>query len=597
MKKFLLPVVIILIGLSGITYFFQSDKPGYSVGAEPALSANAGEPGSSGAAGSNAAEPTAAELEAAAKAAADQEAAEKEARLREEREALEKQRKEALGEFYVPLPALGQERQLSTVKAKGLYITSYVAGFDFNEEDVAYYADYVRSISGQSGKAADTSRLGEVNKLEKALALCDSTEINALVIDVKNDSGLIGWDSDIGIVNQLKSNWSKPLKNYQKLMDYLEQHDIYTIARIVAFKDPFFAKHQSAHAIQLKAGGVYHDRSGMAWVNPFDTYVWKYLVAISQEAALRGFDEIQFDYVRFPDGAKSYNPITIFPGRDERDKDEGIEDFLKYAGEALEPYNVHIAADVFAVITHTWDDKPEDIGQTWRKIANPTDYICPMIYPSHYNTGFYGYAVPDANPYGVSRKSLLEALEQSAAEKDPALVRPWFQGFTATWVKGHIPYDAKTISEQIVAAAELGIDEYIIWNVGNSYDPRTFFYQDRIKQDLRKDGEDLLGRTPAAALKKYLDAIKSKKLNTLYLLTPIAEREEDFDAFAEGSAKSLQAPKGYEILSTAKEADGTYTSMVKATYPAADGTVKTLEQTYHIILEKEVYKISAKGSQ
>lgn len=595
MKKFLLPAVAILIGLSGIAYYFQTDQPGIPGGGEPVLSANAG--GAEGSSGPASAEPTAAELEAAAKAAAEKEAAEKEARLREEREALEKQRREELGEFYVPLPALGQERQLSTVKAKGLYITAYVAGFDFDEKDVAYYADYVRSISGQSGKAPDTSRLGEVNKLERALALCESSEINALVIDVKNDSGLVAWDSDIAIVNQLKSNWSKPLKNYPKLMDYLQKHDIYAIARIVAFKDPFFAKHESAHAIQLKAGGVYRDRSGTAWVNPFDEYVWKYLIAVSREAALRGFNEIQFDYVRFPDGAKSYNPITVFPGRNDRDKDEGIEDFLKYAREALKPYNVHIAADVFAVITHTWDDKPEDIGQTWRKIANPTDYICPMIYPSHYNSGFYGYSVPDANPYGVSRKSLLEAIEQSAAEKETALIRPWFQGFTATWVKGHIPYNAKTISDQMVAAAELGVEEYIIWNVGNSYDPKTFFYQDRIRKDLQKDGEDLLGRTPSAALKKYLDALKSKRLNTLYLLTPIAEREEDFDAFAAGSAASLQAPKSYEILSTVQEADGSYASIVKAAFPDADGTVKTLEVTYHIILEKDVYKISAKSLQ
>ncbi len=594
MKKFLLPALAILIGLSGIAYYFQSDLPGIP-GVEPVLSAETG--GALGTAGSSAQGPTAAELEAAAKAAAEKEAAEKEARLREEREALESQRKEALGEFYVPLPALGEERQLSTVAAKGLYITAYVAGFDFNENDVAYYADYVRAISGQSGKAADTSRLGEVNKLERALALCESTEINALVIDVKNDSGLVAWDSDIPIVNQLKSNWSKPLKNYPKLMDYLQEHDIYTIARIVAFKDPFFAKQESAHAIQLKAGGVYRDRSGTAWVNPFDEYVWKYLIAVSREAALRGFDEIQFDYVRFPDGAKSYNPITVFPGRNDRDKDEGIEDFLEYAREALKPYNVHIAADVFAVITHTWDDKPEDIGQTWRKIANPTDYICPMIYPSHYNSGFYGYSVPDANPYGVSRKSLLEAIEQSAAEKEPALIRPWFQGFTATWVKGHIPYNAKTISDQMVAAAELGVEEYIIWNVGNSYDPKTFFYQDRIRKDLQKDGEDLLGRTPSAALKKYLDALKSKRLNTLYLLTPIAEREEDFDAFAAGSAASLQAPKSFEILSTVPEADGTYASIVKVAFPAADGTVKTLEMTYHMILEKDVYKVSAKSLQ
>lgn len=585
MKKILLPAVILLLSISGLFYYFQQDTPGRPGLVDPVLSAVTGDPAQ------ETTGQTAAEKEAAAKAAAEKEAAEKEAKLREERTTLENQRKEALGEFYVPLPPLGQERSLETVKAKALYVTAYVAGFDFDENDVNYYAEYIRAISGQSGKSADTSRLGDVNKLERALAICESTEINALVIDVKNDSGMVAWDSDIGIVNQIKSNWSKPLKNYPKLMDYLDQKEIYTIARVVAFKDPYFAKQQSAHAIQLKAGGVYKDRSGMAWVNPFDEYVWKYLVAVSQEAALRGFDEIQMDYVRFPDGAKSYNPITEFPGRNGRDKDEGIEDFLRYANEALEPYQVHLSADVFGVITHTWDDKPEDIGQTWRKIANQTDYICPMIYPSHYNAGFYGYAVPDQNPYGVSRKAVLEALEQSAAELKPAILRPWYQSFTATWVKGHISYNAKAISDQIVAAAELGVDEYILWNVSNNYDPMIFFYQKRIDSGIRKSGEDILGRTAEAALKKYLEAAKNKRYNTLYLLTPIALRAADYDAFASTLGQAPSRLKSFQVLSITSGEGGTGTALVKETYVSGNSVEETVEANYQIILENEVYKI------
>ncbi len=585
MKKILLPAVILLLSISGLFYYFQQDIPGKPGQVDSVLSA-IGEDSENEALGQ-----TPAEKEAAAKAAAEREAAEKEAKLREARAILENQRKEALGEFYVPLPPLGQERQLETVKAKALYVTAYVAGFDFDENDVNYYAEYIRAISGQSGKSTDTSRLGDVNKLEKALAICESTEINALVIDVKNDSGMVAWDSDIGIINQIKSNWSKPLKNYKKLMDYLDKKEIYTIARVVAFKDPYFAKQQSAHAIQLKAGGVYKDRSGMAWVNPFDEYVWKYLVAVSQEAALRGFDEIQMDYVRFPDGAKSYNPITEFPGRDGRDKDEGIEDFLKYANEALEPYQVHLSADVFGVITHTWDDKPEDIGQTWRKIANQTDYICPMIYPSHYNAGFYGYAVPDQNPYGVSRKAVMEGIEQSAAEMKPAILRPWFQSFTATWVKGYISYNAKAISDQIVAAAELGVDEYILWNVSNNYDPMIFFYQKRIDSGIRKSGEDILGRTAETALKKYLDAAKNKRYNTLYLLTPMAEREADYDAYASTLGQAPRSLKSFQILSITSVEGGIGTALVKETYVSGNTVEEPVEANYQIILENQVYKV------
>ncbi len=517
---------------------------------------------------------------------------EQKAELVRERKELEEKRKAEAGEFYVPLPALGQETELKTVKAKALYLTANVAGFDFNREDIAYYADYIDAISGKSGKPADGSRLSEVNKLEMALGICEATEINALVIDIKNDNGVVAWDCDIDIVNQINSNATAPIKNYGKLMDYLKEKNIYRIARVVAFKDPYFAEVKSEHAIRLKAGGIYKDYSGKTWVNPFDEYVWQYVLAVSKEAALRGFEEIQYDYVRFPDGAKKYNPITDFPGRNDRDKDEGIEDFLKYAKSELEPYNVHVSADVFGIVTHSWDDKPEDIGQTWRKIANQVEYICPMIYPSHYGPGLYGFDVPDRYPYEIVKLSMAEALERNAAQKNPGIIRPWIQGFTATWVKGHINYDAKTISTQLIACMELGIDEYIIWNAANNYDPMTFFYQDRINQSIRKSGEDILARTPEMALQRYLDAEKNRQFSVMYLLTPIGERLEDFDAYAAEWEKTAHLLKSYQIVGIDQNEDGTYTAAVNAVYNAGSGTFESKEVKYQIILEKAVFKIA-----
>ncbi len=513
------------------------------------------------------------------------------AELLEERVALEAQRKEQLGAFYVPLPELGRETDLKTVKAKALYLTANVSGFNFNEDDIHYYADCIDSMAKGSPKPEDPDRLAEINKLEKALAICESTEVNALVIDIKNDDGLVAWKSDIEIVNQIGSNWSSPLKDYEKLIEYLKSQDIYCIARIVAFKDPYFARAMNGHAIQLLNGGVYKDDAGIAWVNPFDKYVWQYIVSISQEAALRGFDEIQYDYVRFPDHAADYNPITQFPGRDGRDKDEAIEEFLEYANSELLPYNVHISADVFGVATRSWDDKPEDIGQTWRKIANQSDYICPMIYPSHYGPGIYGYAVPDRQPYHVSRLALMEAIERNAAQRHPGIIRPWFQGFTANWIKGSIPYDAKAISDQIVAAMELGIDEYIIWNASNNYEPMTFFYHGRIDPNTRKPGEDILARSPAAAVKRYLDAEKGGKFSHLYLLTPISERHEDYDAFIAQRKTSLEILKNYEIINVVKDEGETYTAIVSGEYHSTAGTAIIHEAKYKIVPENNIYKI------
>ncbi len=511
--------------------------------------------------------------------------------LLKEREALEVERKKTLGEFYVPLPELGKEPERKTVKARALYLTANVAGFDFEEKDIDYYVDYIRALSGESGKPADKSRMDDINKLEKALAICKATEVNALVIDIKNDDGLVAWNSDIEVVGQLKSNWNTPLKNYDKLMAYLNQNNIYKIARVVSFKDPYFAKTMPEHSIQLKTGGVYKDRAGTSWVNPFDKYVWQYIVAVSKESALRGFDEIQFDYVRFPDGAKTYNPITEFPGRDNRDKDIGIEEFLKFASKELEPYNVNLSADVFGFITRSWDDKPEDIGQTWRKMANQTDYMCPMIYPSHYGPGLYGFDVPDQHPYEVSRLAVMEAIERNAAQKNPGKIRPWFQGFNAPWVKGYKNYDAKAISDQIVASMELGVDEYIIWNATCNYEPMSFFYKERLNKNIRKSEEDVMNRTPEAALTRYFTAEKNRRYSHLYLLTPIANRQEDFDAFVLDVEKTMPVLKKYDILSIAKVENGEYVATVNGEYSSNEGTAKMQEAKFKIVLENDIYKV------
>lgn len=518
---------------------------------------------------------------------------EKQKALEEEREELEKTRREEMGEFYVPLPPLGEEKELPTVKAKALYITGNVGGFKFQEEDIDYYAEYINALSGKSEKKADTSRLNEINKLEKALGIAKASEINAFVIDVKNDHGHVTWNSDLEIVDEVGSATNVPFNDYKPLFDYLDKNDIYKIARIVAFKDPLFAGAKPDNAIQLKEGGVYVDNAGESWVNPFDKYVWKYVVGLSKEAALRGFDEIQYDYVRFPDRAAYYNPITKFPGRDDRRKDEGIEDFLAFAREELEPYNVHLSADVFGIATHSWDDIPEDIGQTWRKVANQVEYICPMIYPSHYGPGLYGFDVPDRHPYEISRLSLIEAIERNAAQKDPGIIRPWFQGFTASWVRGNIKYDAKAISDQMVAAHELGIEEYIIWSAGNNYNPMSFFYHDRIDKSQSEEDRDMIDRTPEMTLERFLKAQRNPRYNQLYLLTPIENRKEDYDEFVEEMKKTNPILKSYTINSVDKNEEDEYIGNVNVAYTSDLGIFNDESAEYKIIEENGVFKVIA----
>lgn len=456
----------------------------------------------------------------------------------EERKALEEQRKKELGDFYVPLLPLDDDREIEKVEAKGLFVTGNVAGMIVDKANVEMYAEYTKALHTKNNEKIKElkSQVDKLNKFEKILGIAVATEINTLVIDVKDDNGLMTYRSDIAIVDQVEANKNVRIKDVKALMELLEEYDIYPIARIVTFKDKNFASHRTDHAIQLKSGGVWRDNKGVAWVNPYDKFVWNYDIAIAKEAVLNGFKEIQFDYIRFPDNAKKYNPITEFPGRDGRAKDEAVEDFLEYAKQELEPYKVNIAADVFGVITKSWDDKPEDIGQTWRKMAKSADYMCPMIYPSHYGAGWYGYAVPDKEPYGVLAGALKEAIERNASLENPPVIRPWIQGFTASWVKGYINYTPKEVREQILAGKELGINEYLVWNSGNTYDPLAYFPMEAennvITPDKRQDKEkDLIGRTPDSVLKDYLNAEKNKVYSKMYLLTPIKDRVFNYEEF------------------------------------------------------------------
>ncbi len=519
--------------------------------------------------------------------------AERLARLQAEYEANEDIRKTELGSLYVPLPSPNDNVVLENEVVKALYVTFNIAGLGFKEEDVLTYSEYITKT--HNGEAFDETRLESVNRLEEILGIVDATEVNSLVIDVKDDQGLVGWPSDVQMVNDIGANWYVPWKDYQVLLDYLESKDVYTIARIVAFKDPYFAQNNPEHAIQLSDGsGVYTDRSGFSWVNPFDETVWDYNIAIAQEAAYRGFDEIQYDYVRFPDNAAKYNPITIFPNRNDRAKDEAIEDFLMATRVALEPYKVNLAADVFGVITYSWDDKPEDIGQTWLKIAPNVDVICPMVYPSHYGTGFYGFSAPDAHPYEVVKQALIEGIEKNAAIENSAIIRPWLQGFTANWIKGYIEYDEDAMQAQIKATYDVGLEEYIIWMSSNKYLPQTF-YTENFSRYTAVDGIDQLGRTPEEALHKYLDGQVKNRLSFAFLLTPLAERDADWDNYLGAQETKEIKLKSYEEVYLSSDENGQIFALVHAKYQRGEDVIEVNEAKYLISLEKGVYKISEAG--
>lgn len=303
--------------------------------------------------------------------------------------------------------------------------------------------------------------------MDNLIALVDETCLNTMVIDIKDDQGNITCDMDLS-ANDIGASKAY-VSDMEGLMEKLDEHHIYTIARISCFKDPYLAKERPELALKKADGSFVTDTDDIPWVNPYEEEVWEYLTDIALAAADMGFDEIQFDYVRFPVGK---NAALADYGVDVNTykKEQAIEGFLSYAAHKLHEKNVVVGADVFGTVIDNKIDQ-EYTGQDYRALGSVVDVLSPMIYPSHYRNGVYGLNVPDAQPY----ETILYALEASSKElkpvkeEDRAIVRPWLQSFTATWVPGHITYGGEEIKKQIQAVYDAGYDEWILWNAANRY--------------------------------------------------------------------------------------------------------------------------------
>lgn len=321
----------------------------------------------------------------------------------------------------------------------------------------------VRGIYVTSSSASLTKRVDDL------IALSKRTKINAFVIDVKEDDGTLLFKMKAGEKYNPNANRRSPIKDIDKFMKKMKDNNIYTIARVVSFKDPTYAKANPDKAIITKSTGKpFTNSDGVIWVSPHDRYLWEYNIAVAKEAALAGFDEIQFDYVRFPasNGGKLDKDLD-YRNPNKESKPETIQKYLQYARKELEPLGVYIAADVYGQVGSLPDDMA--LGQHWESVSNVVDYICPMIYPSHYGKGVYGLPVPDAEPYKTVYRSTQDSMNRNANIDTPAVIRPWIQAFTARWVKGYITYGPEQIELQVKALKDLGINEYILWSPTNRY--------------------------------------------------------------------------------------------------------------------------------
>lgn len=316
--------------------------------------------------------------------------------------------------------------------------------------------------------------VGSMSKVDHYIELAKNTEINSYVVDIKDDDGFVGYESQLPEVRE-NGTW-KNKYNVENVLKAFHENDIYIIGRLVAFKDPVYSLKRPDLAIKSTNGGLWKDNKKLNWLNPYNKDNWAYLVSIAKEAVEKGFDEIQFDYVRFPSDGKKKE--MDFSGMD-KEKYQAINEFLAYA--AAELPGVPISADVFGIIFESPADT-EGIGQYLEEVGKDIDYISPMVYPSHYAYGQIvnkvKFAAPDLEPYNVVYNTLVKGKDRLSKVSDyKAKVRPYLQDFTASWLRPRTMYQiygAEQVKDQIKAVYDAGYEEWILWNASNKYNEKAF---------------------------------------------------------------------------------------------------------------------------
>jgi hypothetical protein len=319
------------------------------------------------------------------------------------------------------------------------------------------------------------NRAGIAEYFDGFFAVCKETEVNALVIDVKTDVGEITFKGEIPIADEMELSVNY-IPNVRSVIKTLNDNGIYPIARIVAFKDNGACEKRPDLYIKNADGSLWRDSSSLesAWLNPYNKDSWDYILEIAKGAVDIGFKEIQFDYIRFDTSGRLDD--ADFGDTGGKTRIEIINEFTKYACEKISGWGAYVSADVYGTVIASEVDA-NIVGQDYRQMASYLDYICPMVYPSHYANGTFNIDYPDTEPYEVIDNAMKLSAKALEGLEHPAVVRPYLQGFTATWLRNgsrYIAYTPEEIKAQIQAASDNGIGEWIIWNPSANYDAASF---------------------------------------------------------------------------------------------------------------------------
>ena len=331
--------------------------------------------------------------------------------------------------------------------------TPITRAIDVDKEFPIVRALYVNRFAAQSTK-----------RMRQLVQMADETEINALVIDMKDEFGLNYKSSNPEFARN--AGTAGTVRDLRAMLDTLRAHKILPIARLVVFKDSVTARNHPDWTMRRQDNSIWRDKQGLAWVNPYNRNLWSYNIGVGEELAKLGFGEIQFDYIRFPEPYPSL-PKQVFPGSNGVSKPDVLAAFLEEANARYDKLGVRTTADIFGLVTTVGGAL--EVGQWWEKISPKVDVVLPMVYPSHYPRGSLGLAVPNADPYNVIRIAITRARErdQKLGVTTPEHVRPWLQAFTL----GKPPYGPAEIEAQKRGTYDAGYDGWVLWSPGSKYEP------------------------------------------------------------------------------------------------------------------------------
>jgi hypothetical protein len=302
---------------------------------------------------------------------------------------------------------------------------------------------------------------GSKNRRRIVADLFDNTELNTAVIDIKEYEGKVYIDG-VKIVNA-NSAYVKAIPDLKKYISDLKEKGVYTIARIVVFRDNTMTRKKPELAIKNSDGTIWTDRKGIAWLDPYNKNTWDYNLQIAERAVNIGFDEIQFDYIRFPSDGNTKNCCYSKP-HSAPEALKALVGFLKESNKRLKTKGTKISIDVFGLTTTAKDDM--GIGQKIVEMAKWVDYVSPMVYPSHYEKWNYGIVEPCKEPYKVVYFALVDALKKIPAEK----IRPWLQDFSLGY-----KYGRDEVKAQMQACYDNKVSSWLLWN------PRCVYTKDALK--------------------------------------------------------------------------------------------------------------------